>query len=144
MLSSDVFDRTKYPASYQFSKSEIATLKKEIPKKRYKAYYAFYKKDSSKGCQLAFIIDSSPYVMRPSGYLVQYEIFCERELSNIEYQEQIENYGTNNRRFTEWIYQNVDQMIYEDAKYYLETPQKYIDECRKRGYSGNFQTKLTF
>jgi hypothetical protein len=132
------------PASVQLSDAHIRNIKKTITKSRFKAYYAIYKKDSPKGLKLAFIIDSSPYVMRRSGYLVQYEIICERPLSNIEYNEQIENWGTNNRRFTEWLYKNVDQMVHEDAKYHVETPQQFIDECRRRGYSGDFQSQITF
>lgn len=74
-------------------------IKKHINKNSYRALYAIYKKDSPKGCQLAWILDSDPFQQRKSGYLVQYEVIAMREINNIEYDEIIENWGCNNRRF---------------------------------------------
>lgn len=119
-------------------------IRSKIKKSKYRALYAIYKKDSPKGCQLAWILDSDPFQQRKSGYLVQYEVICMREINNKEYDEIIENWGCNNRRFHEYIYENVDQMIYEDEKYGLKTPEKFIEECRRRGYSGDYQTKIQF
>jgi hypothetical protein len=119
-------------------------IRSKIKKNSYRAHYAIYKKESPKGCQLAWILDSDPAQQRKSGYLVQYEVITSREINNKEYDEIIENWGCNNRRFREYIYNNVDEMIYEDQKYNIETPEKFIEECRRRGYSGDYQTKILF
>ncbi len=138
----DILDLWSKPASYNFNEEEISFIKSKVPKKSYRAKYAIYKKDSPKGCPIAFILDSSPGCPRKSGYLVQYEVICERYLTNIEYQEIVENFGTNNRRFHEYLYRNIEQLQIEDKKYYLDTPEEFVRICKERGLTGDVQLKM--
>lgn len=56
----------------------------------------------------------------------------------------IQNFGCNKRRFTVWNYQKVEQLIADDLLYNVETPEAFVNECRKRGYYGNYQSKINF
>ena len=130
--------------SYKFSDEEIKLIKKHTPKSGFKIRYAFYNKNSYKEKYIVFIIDSMPTSYRRSGVENNWEYFCEREISDIEYLEQIQNFGCNKRRFTVWNYQKIEQLIADDLLYNVETPEAFINECRKRGYYGNYQSKLNF
>lgn len=133
-----------YSKKEAFTKEEIKFLKSKIKKSSYRIKYGFYRKESKSGCQLAFIIDSSPFATRRSGVENNWEIFCEREISDLEYHEEIENYGCNVKRFKVFYYKDIGYLIHEDLKYKVNTPEPFINECIKRGFNGNFQTKMDF
>ncbi len=141
----DIMELYSKPASYKFSIEELSFIKKHLKEKRhkYRIRYAFYNKKSFKGKQIAFIIDSN-YNGRKSGVENNWEYFSEREISNIEFQEIVENFGTNKRRFEVWYYKNIEALIEDDKKYNIDTPVEFIKECKKRNYSGNYQTLMNF
>jgi hypothetical protein len=126
-----------------FTKDEIKFIKSKVSKHQFIIKYGFYKRESKSGCQIAFIIDSMNG-SRKSGAENNWEIICERELSNDEYIEQIENYGCNRRRFQVFYYRDIGYLIHEDLKYNIETPEAFVKECVKRGYNGDYQTKIQF
>jgi hypothetical protein len=133
------------PPSYKFNKEELKFIEKSLKNERhrYKIKYAFYNKKSGKGKYICFIIDSSNG-NRKSGIENNWEYFAERSISDIEFREVIENYGTNHRRFQVWYYKSIQSLIEDDLKYHIETPIKFVQECIKRGYNGNFQTLIDF
>lgn len=133
-----------YKKKERFTKEEIAFLKTKIKKSNFLIKYAFYKKESKVKAQIALIIDQMPFCPRRSAVENNWEVICERPISNIEYHEEIENYGCNNRRFITYYYRDIDALIIEDLKYHIETPDVFIKECLKRGYNGNHQTKIEF
>ena len=98
----------------------------------YLAKYAFYKKKSGKGLQIEFIIDQMPYSPRRSAAENQWKVICERSLTKYEKFEMDTNKP--NRRFLVWHYEDIDTLIEDDKKYGVETPKKFIEECKKRGY----------
>lgn len=132
------------PISYKFTEREIAFIKKHNPKHQYKVKYAFYNKKSSKGLYLAFIIDSAAHSPRRSGIENYWTYIAERPLTNIEYQEMIENFGSNNRRFLVFYYRDIEYLMLEDKKYNVETPEEYVKLAKAKGYSGDFQLKIEF
>jgi hypothetical protein len=48
------------------------------------------------------------------------------------------------KRFLVFYYKNVDKLIFDDMRLNAETPNKFIEQCRKKGYSGTFQLKLEY
>lgn len=132
------------PITYKFSDEEIKLIKKYKPKSSFKVIYAFYNKNSYKKRYIVFIIDCIPNSARRSGVENNWEYFCEREISDLEYLEQIQNFGCNKRRFIVWNYEKIEELIAGDLLYKVKTPDEFINECKKRGYSGNYQSILNF
>lgn len=130
------------PSSYKFNKDEIALIKKMKPKSDWKVKYALYRMESKKNCYIGYIIDGMPNSVRKSGVENLWEVICTRELSNLEYQELIENYGTNNRRFQIYLYKDIEALQEEDKIYKVETPEKFVKVCKEKGYSGDIQLKM--
>lgn len=140
----DLIETVWKPINTEFSEEEVKFLKKSISKDRFVGMYVFYTKESSKDLHIGFIIDQQPQRDRRSAYQNYFEIFCTRPLTNIEYDEMIRNMGSGNRRYLTYWYNCVEQMIIEDKKYHLDTPEDFITECRNRGFYGNYQTKIDF
>ena len=122
------------PTTYKFNKEELDFIKTKIVREHYLIKYAFYRKVSSKKCYVTFIIDSYHCSPRRSGVENNWEIICTRPISDIEFDEIIENFGCNIKRFQVFNYKTIEFLIMEDLKYNIQTPQKFIDECMKRGY----------
>lgn len=134
------------PANRKFNPLELNVIREELKKERsgYVIKYAFYRKHSSKGAYVAFIIDQSANAVRKSGVENNWEVFSKRPISDIEFEEMVENYGCNIQRFKVWYYRDIEALIQDDLKYNIITPERFVDECRKRGYSGSFQTEFNF
>lgn len=137
----DVMELYSKPASYIFNEEEKSLIRKKLQKNSFVVRYAFQKREGSKFGPVTFIIDSMPNTRR-SAIENHWEYHSERPLSNIEYEEQVSNFGTCHRRFQVWTYDNIEQLINEDKKYNVKTPKKFVDECKNRGYSGSFQLKM--
>lgn len=135
----DLIDLSDKPASYRYTTRELAFIKKHHPKHYYKILYCLYKPTSPSNRYIGFLIDSMPYVSRRSGVLNIWEVIESREISNIEYEEVINNFGCNKRRFTAWYYKTIEQLIADDQKYNIGTPEQFIKKCKEKGYSGNYQ-----
>lgn len=138
----DMCDLYGKPVSYKFNAKEIAFIKKNTPKKNYKIKYAIYNKTSSKNLYIAFIIDQMPYSPRRSAIENNWDIIAEREISNLEYHEMIQNYGTNHRRFKVWYYRNVETLMQDDLRYNVTTPDVFVKKCKNLGYSGSVQLEM--
>ena len=107
----------------------------EYDRKDYCIRYSFYKKDSRYNAYIAFTIDSMAHSPRKSGVENMWEIFCTRPICDIEVEEEAQNWGCGKRRFKTFYYKDIETLIEEDLKYGINTPQKFIDECKKRGYT---------
>ena len=132
------------PVNQKFTPEEIKFIKKFVPKSSYRVKYAIYKPVSIKDLYIGFFIDSDPNARRRSGILNHWNFLYERELTNIEYHEVIENYGSNNRRFLVYHYRHIEHLILEDLKYNVATPAGFVKECKRLGYTGNFQLIMEF
>ncbi len=107
--------------------------------------YAFYNKKSFKDKHIALIIDRQPNVPRRSGVMNNWDIVSKRDLTNIEYDEEIENYGCCNRRFTVWYYQYIEQLVQQEKECYnVDVPEKFIRLAKEKGYTGSVQQTLKF
>jgi len=133
-----------YNKKEPFTKEEYNFVKKYLTPKRssYKCYYAFYRKKSK--YPIMFIIDSDYFAPRKSGVMNHWEIICTRDISDIEFEEIIQNFGCNNRRFQSWNYNSPLMVQNEDMKYNVKTPEAFLVECNERGFSEGFQSKLDF
>lgn len=142
----DIMNLYCKPHTYKFNDKELKAIRSELKKRRdwYVVKYGFYKKNSKKGAQIAFIIDSYKNSPRKSGVENQWEIFCERELTNIEFEEIVQNFGTNKRRFQVWYYKTIKALIDDDKKYNIDTPKDFVKECIKRGFNAEMQTIINF
>jgi hypothetical protein len=119
----------------RFTEEEKNFIKKKIPKKKYKIKYCIWKQVRKNDMYILFVIDYFSERGRPSAVDKAIEVIATRELSDIEYEEEIENFGCCNRIMKTYNYKDVDYLIYEDKKVGVDTPQKFINECRKRGYT---------
>lgn len=128
----------------KFNNEEIEFIKKNVPKNSFSTKYALYKKKSYKNAYIAFIIDREPNARRRSGVENHYEFICSRPLSEMEYEDEINNYGTNNRRFTMWYYSGIEALIDSDKQMGAETPKEFIERCKREGYTSSFQTQFKF
>ena len=140
----DLLDLYGKPASYKFSDKELKFIKSRVPKYSMKVKYCIYRMKSEHNTYIGFIIDQDPGAWRKSAYMNQWEIIAERPLTGIEYNEVIQNFGTHHRRFIVWKYRIIEELIHEDDKYNVKTPEKFIQTCRERGYFGNYQTQIKF
>ncbi|MDE3744010.1 hypothetical protein [Maribacter polysaccharolyticus] len=138
----DISDLYKKPASYKFNAEEIAFIKKHLRKSSFKAKYAIYKPESHKGIYIGFFIDCIPNSVRRSGIENSWDFLYERDITNIEYQELIENFGCDNRRFIVYQYRHIEQLVLDDLKYNVKTPDGFIKRCKELGYTGDFQLSL--
>lgn len=143
-MMKDVMDLYAMPSTYQFTEQEVILIKKHQPKYKFKIKYAFYNKRSSNGRYIAFIIDTMANSTRKSGVENYWEYICERELSNIEYSEMIENFGTQRRRFVVWYYDCIEKLQEDDKLYNIITPLNFVNACKQKGYSKNIQFKMAF
>jgi hypothetical protein len=93
--------------------------------------------------QVALIFDLMPKQTRRSGVENIWEIFCSRIITEREIEEFITHYFQKSyKRFLVFYYSNVDKLMHDDKRLNAETPNAFVDECRKRGYSGTFQFKM--
>lgn len=143
-VSKKILDLYSKPASYKFSDRELKFIKRHEPKHKFLIRYCFYRGKSKDNLYIGFVIDMIPNGPMNKGYSNKLECFCTRKISDIEYQEAIENFGTWNRRFRIWWYRDIEQLQLEDQKYNIETPEEFVNECIKRGYYGNYQMKIEF
>jgi len=140
-MEMNLLDLYGYPANKPFNDEEIKFLKKKISIRNFKVYYGFWKK-SYKNLNIFLAIDHFPAQSRKSSVENSMEIIHTRELHPDEYDEIIHNYGRNNRKYQIWFYSNVDQLIKDDLKYGIKTPQSFIEQCETRGYNHTYQMKL--
>lgn len=120
---------------YKFSEQELTLIRGHIPKSKFKCLYAFYKKKSSKNAYIGFLLDRMPYMWRKSGVFSHWDVFCSRDISDLEHEEELHNFGCNNRRFTLWLYRDIEALVTEDAKYGVVTPADFVNECKRKGYA---------
>lgn len=125
-----------------FTDEEFSYLKKAIKAKNFLVKYGFYNKESAMKKQIAVVIDTTPYARRCAAEN-NWEIVEQRPLSDREIEEFINQYfKALYKRFVVFYYKNVDRLIFDDTKLEAVTPVRFIDECRKRNYSGSFQLKI--
>jgi len=128
-----------------YTVEEIEFLKLFIKKKKYTVSYGFYNKVSSQKKQIAVVFDLEPMKIKKGGVENNWEIIHKRPITAKEIEEFINQYfQASFKRFLVFYYNNVDRLIYDDKRLDAETPEKFIDECRRRGYSGTYQLKLDY
>ncbi|WP_141878664.1 hypothetical protein [Gramella sp. Hel_I_59] len=125
------------PMSYQFSEAEKDFIKSQVPIGRFRIIYAIYKPHSSKGKYVCLIVDQMHEAVRKSGAENRYIKICDRPLTASEYDWEIKNYGSYNRRFVGYYFKTIEDLKEMDDYHSAVTPQKFIDECTKRGYFKN-------
>lgn len=142
----NIHDLYSKPVDYKFNKDELKAIKAYLRKDRHniRCRYAFYRKKSSKGCYIAFIIDQDFNAVRRSGVENYWEYICDRPISDIEFEELAENWGCDIKRFKVWYYRDINYLIHEDLKYNVDTPSVFVNEAIKRGYVSSYQTKIDF
>ena len=128
-----------------YTVDEIKFLKSQIKNKNYVVKYGFYNKESAMKKQIAVIFDLMPNLGRKTGVENNWEIISTRKITDKEIEEFITFYFRNAfKRFLVFYYKNVDKLIFDDMRLNAETPNKFIEQCRKKGYSGTFQLKLEY
>lgn len=123
------------PPSYKFTEKEKKYIKSKVPKDNFLVIYAVWKQKRNNNKYLCIIMDSMPYKTRPCAMDNSIDVVCTRMLSDIEYDEQIGNYGTNHRIYTCWNYHNIQGVIHDDDLYNIKTPIKFIEYCNSKGYN---------
>lgn len=120
----------------QFTEDETNFLKKKYPKKEFRIKYIIWKQKRTNGMYLAVFEDRNPHRIRKSAVDHSVEVIASRLPCDKEYEEIIANFGCSSRIITAYNYRDIEGVIWEDKeKYGVDTPQEYINECRKRGYT---------
>jgi hypothetical protein len=128
-----------------YTDEEFNFLKKQIKNKKFTVTYGFYNKESAMKKQIAVIIDQIPFMNRRTGVENNWEYIETRDITNLEIEEYINFYFRGSyKRFIVHYYNNVDKLIYDDKKLNAVTPDNFIEQCRKKGYTGTFQLKLDY
>ena len=125
-----------------FNFDEFSFLKKKLSKKNWKISYAIFKQKSFNNTYVTFIIDYFPSSGRRSAAQNSWLIISQRSPNKLEFEELINNYGTQHRRFKVWYYSNIEQLMQDDLKYGIHTPKDFIDKCKQLGYTGDTQLQL--
>lgn len=123
------------PKSEQFSIWELAILKLAFPKEHFLVKYAFWKQERRNGKYVVIIIDNFPDRSRPCAVDRALEIMCTRTLTDIEWMDELQNFGCNSRVMHMWEYRLIEQLVKGDKLCGAETPKDFIKEARKRGYT---------
>jgi hypothetical protein len=119
-----------------FTDEETAFLKKKYPKKAFRINYIIWKQKRHNGLYLAVFEDRNPGRIRKSAVDRSVEVIASRLPCDKEYEEIIANFGCSSRIITAYDYENIEQVVEEDKRAYnIDTPQEYINECRRRGYT---------
>ena len=119
----------------QLTEEEKAFIRKKIPKKKTRLRYGIWKPIQRNGCQIVLMVEFNIHVGRRPGVDNSIEFIADVPLSDLEYEEEVANFGCNNRTYTQYKYSTIEQVIREDLKCGYKTPEKFINECRKRGLS---------
>ena len=133
MQKFNILDLMDKPKDQRFTEKEKMFLRKQYPRKRSRIRYGIWKQEQRNGHQLVVLIEDHIHMGRRPGLDNSIEFIAEQPLSELEYNECIENFGCNSRTYTMYRYTNVEQIMHEDAKCGYETPQVFINECRYRG-----------
>jgi hypothetical protein len=129
----------------EYSKEEISFLKSYIKKQNFKVNYGFYNKVSAKKMQIAVVFDLIPGQGRKTGVENNWEIIASRTITDKEVEEFIHHYfKASFKRFLVFYYKNIEKLIFDDNRLNANTPSNFIDECKKKGYSGDYQLKINY
>lgn len=132
------------PSDYRFSADEKALIRRKVLRD-YEILWATVKKPRTLGAVVYAIYDGGDPNKR-SKIWQQWDIVCRTKPEGIELDEIIENYGINNRIFQVWNYHSIDRLNYIVQTHYKPqiVPAKFIEHCKKLGYSTAFQSQLNF
>lgn len=127
------------PINYNFNDAELDLIIRYFKSRnnRYRVKYAFYRKDSSKGLYITFLYDLMNDSVRRSGVENYWEVFSQRAFTDLEYLEFAQNFGSQHNRFKVYYYQIIECLIFDDSKYNISTPEAFIQEAIKRGYTNS-------
>ena len=120
--------------SGEHTPEDLAFIKKHLNRAHFVAIYFIWRQHRHNGKNFGFLIYNSNHTPRRAAVWKSIEILHERPLTNIEFQEQCENYGCNNRVATVWNYGRISELVKGDKYYNLETPQVVIDAIKRRNF----------
>jgi len=131
------------PKGERFTEEEKRFIKSVYPKKKFRILYVIYKRESKKKQNIGVVLDQNPNSKRRSLVMNLWDVIADRELTQLEYDETIENIDCNIKRFVVWWYEKIEDVISDDLHNYgVETPEAFVEECRNRGFTGAVQLKL--
>lgn len=128
-------DLSSRPFSEQFTDEEINFILEHSRIKEGLVKYCIWKQHRHNGCYIFFAMDFMPFRVRKSGIDNSLEVVSTRKLTELEKLEQAQNYGTNSRIIEGYNYRDIENLIDEDLKYDVQTPEKFIKHCKRLGYS---------
>lgn len=123
------------PKDKPLDELDVKWLMKMLPRNQFSIKYVIYKKQSHFDTYLGIMQDSMNSCPRRSGVENHWETIESRSLTNTEWKEVCQNYGSSNRRFTLWQYKAIEDLIIEEKKYNVKVPQKFIDKAKELGYT---------
>lgn len=124
-----------------FTKEELLFIKKKLKITNYKIIYGWWKNEKSTK-PLGYIIDGSAYAPRRSPFFNSIDIIYSRSPNKKEFHWICENYGSGNRRFTCYWYDNLIGLKQDDSKFDIETPIEVINYAKEKGLNKGFQTNI--
>jgi|SRR5690554_147781 len=131
----DQYELFSKPLDYTFTEEEIQFLIKTKTIQQTVAKYFIWKQERKNKKYIGFMIDTNPHRVRRTGFDNSIDVIFQRPFCAIEQRELAENWGCNNRIATGWNYEYIEQLIYSDSLYNIETPEVFIKHCKKLGFS---------
>ena len=146
-INNKLYNLSHKPMDYKFTDDEIKFILMNSDIQNAKAKYFIWKQERHNKKYIGFMLDFMPFRVRKTGVDNSTDIICTRDLCKLEKLEEAQNYGCRNRIMHNWNYKDVEALIEDDLKYGIQTPQKFIDHCKRLGhtnpnYKSNEQLKL--
>lgn len=141
----NLLDLYSKPKDQQFTKEELAFLKKNVDTSRWKVLYCLFMKNSPKGKYVGWFVDYmawNPRDIKPEFYGMN--VIASRPLNEKEIMWELQNYGSHNRRFFGYWVKSVLWVIDMDRQYGVDTPQEFIDICNEKGYNSGLDETFKY
>lgn len=130
------------PKDKLFDDEQVKILKSWHPKSKYLIKYATWKQERKNDMYILFIVDQMPNRVRKSAVDHSIKVVCTRELTDDEHTECVQNIDCWNRVMRTWSYKTIEQLIEDDQNIGIETPQEFIDHCRKHGWTSTKRIEI--
>lgn len=122
--------------------NEVKFLKREIPKSKFRLFYAVWNQKRKNNAYLCVIIDCNNGTRRRAALFNSIKIIVERSLCEAEYHEEIQNFGGFSRRFKVFNFKSLDEVTEFDAFFDLEVPAEYRDYVKIQNLETETQLSL--
>lgn len=117
MIKNNVLEEIErlYNSKGAFNKKELDFLFTNLNRSKYQIVYCWYRSEKSTK-RLGYVIDSAKDSPRRSMFFNTIEVITKRDPNDLEFLDICKNFGSGNRRFTCFWYDNINKLFQDDLK----------------------------